>query len=220
MKLSKGTLALLKNLASINTNLLIRPGSKLSTISTNKNVAAEVEIEETFDTQFGIYDLSEFLGMLTLFEDPDLDFSERCLTISEGRSSIRYLPADQDVLIFPKNTTQKFPADAEIEFNLSAAILQNVIRSASVLKMPFVTVQGDGEKMELIVRDKENVNSNRFTVQIGETDKTFSFNIKVENFKMVIENYKVQISSKKVARFQGENKIYMLACEHDSTYEG
>jgi hypothetical protein len=220
MKLSKTTLGLLKNLATINTNLLIRPGSKLSTISTNKNVAAEVEIEETFDTQFGIYDLSEFLGMLTLFEDPELDFSERALTISEGRSSIRYLPADQDVIVYPKNTTQKFPADAEVEFELTAAVLQNVIRSASVLKMPFVTVQGDGEKMELIVRDKENANSNRFTVQLGETDKTFCFNIKVENFKMVIENYNVQISSKKVARFQGTNKTYMLACEYDSTYEG
>jgi hypothetical protein len=220
MKLSKTTLGLLKNLATINTNLLIRPGSKLSTISTNKNVAAEVEIEETFDTQFGIYDLSEFLGMLTLFEDPELDFSERALTISEGRSSIRYLPADQDVIVYPKNTTQKFPADAEVEFELTAAVLQNVIRSASVLKMPFVTVQGDGEKMELIVRDKENANSNRFTVQLGDTDKTFCFNIKVENFKMVIENYNVQISSKKVARFQGTNKTYMLACEYDSTYEG
>jgi hypothetical protein len=220
MKLSKTTLSLLKNLATINTNLLIRPGSKLSTISSNKCVAAEVEIEESFDTQFGIYDLTEFLGMLTLFENPELDFSERCLTISEGRSSIRYLPADQDVLVFPKNTTQKFPADAEVEFELTAAVLQNVIRSASVLKMPFVTVQGDGEKMELIVRDKENVNSNRFTVQIGETDKTFCFNIKVENFKMVIENYKVHISSKKVARFVGANKVYMLACEFDSTYEG
>jgi hypothetical protein len=158
--------------------------------------------------------------MLTLFEDPELDFSERALTISEGRSSIRYLPADQDVIVYPKNTTQKFPADAEVEFELTAAVLQNVIRSASVLKMPFVTVQGDGEKMELIVRDKENANSNRFTVQLGDTDKTFCFNIKVENFKMVIENYNVQISSKKVARFQGTNKTYMLACEYDSTYEG
>ena len=220
MKLSKNTVALLKNLATINVNLLIRPGSKLSTISSNKNVAAEVDIDEEFDVQFGIYDLSEFLGVLTLFEDPELDFGERHLTISEDRNSIRYLPSDQDVLIFPKNVTQKFPTDAEIEFELSATTLQNVIRSASVLKMPFVTVQGDGEKIQLIVRDKENVNSNRFTVQRGETDKKFCFNIKVENFKMMIENYTVQISSKKIVRFRGKGKTYMLACELDSTYEG
>lgn len=220
MKLSKGTVALMKNLATINSNLLIRPGSKLNTISADKTVAAEVETEESFDTQFGIYDLPEFLGVLSLFEDPELEFSDRFLTISEGKNTIRYLPTDESVLIFPKTATQKFPADAEVEFEIKAEQIQQVIRSASVLKVPGVTVQGDGETLRLVVHDKGNVNSNRFNIELGETDKTFTFNLKTEKLKMTPENYKVQISSKKVARFQGNKKTYLLACETDSTYEG
>lgn len=220
MKLSKSTIALMKNLATINTNLLIRPGSKLTTISTNKTVAAEVETEEEFDTQFGIYDLSEFLGVLGLFDDPELEFSERHLIIKEGRNSIRYLPADESVLVVPKNATQKFPADAEIEFEIKAEQIQQVTKSASVLKVPTLTIEGDGETLSLVVRDKANVNSNKFHIELGETDKKFVFNLKIENLKMIPETYKVQLSSKKVARFQGNKKMYMLACETDSTYEG
>jgi len=220
MKLSKSTLVLLKNMATINSNLMIHPGSKLVTISANRTVAAEVDTDETFDTKFGIYDLSEFLGVLSLFENPEMEFSERYLTISEGKNSIRYLPSEETVLVLPKSQTLKFPADAEVTFNLPAAALQNITKSASILKVEFVTVEGDGEKMSIIVNNKANANSNRFNIDLGETDMTFKFNIKVDYFKMLPEDYEVKISSKKIAMFTGNNKRYMLSCETDSSFGG
>ena len=48
MKLSKETLALFKNFAGINSNLLLKNGSKLATISAQKNVMADVTVGETF----------------------------------------------------------------------------------------------------------------------------------------------------------------------------
>lgn len=219
MKLSKPTLALLKNLSTINGNLLIQPGNVLATIATNKTISAEMEVEETFDTEFGIYDLSEFIGVLGIFEDPELEFDKKCLTISEGKNSIRYLPAEASVLVVPKKA-KPFPADAEVSFDLPSNILANIVKSASVLKVPFVTIKGDGSKLSLVVHDKANANSNQFNIDIGSTDKEFAFHMKVDSLKMVPENYKVLISSKKVAKFIGTKKSYMLAMEFDSTYEG
>lgn len=219
MKLSKTTLALLKNLSTINGNLLIRPGNVLYTIATNKTIFAEMEVEETFDTEFGIYDLSEFIGVLGIFADPELEFTEKCLTISEGKNSIRYLPAEASVLVASK-PSKAFPANAEVSFELSATILANIVKSASVLKVAFVTFKGDGSKLSLVVHDKANTNSNQFNIDIGSTDKEFAFHMKVENLKMVPESYEVHISSKKIAKFIGAKKSYMIAMEFDSEYQG
>ena len=41
--------------------------------------------------------------------------------------------------------------------------------------------------IKLVVRDKKNDTSNDFAVVVGETDKEFSFNFKVENIKFFLE---------------------------------
>ena len=49
MKISKKTLEILKNYASINSNILVNAGNTITTISPVKNVLAEAKVEETFD---------------------------------------------------------------------------------------------------------------------------------------------------------------------------
>ena len=75
MNLTTDTLSILKNFSEINQNILVKPGKKLSTISTMKNILAEADISESFDSEFAIYDLPEFLRAVELFESPDLKFN-------------------------------------------------------------------------------------------------------------------------------------------------
>lgn len=219
MKLSKNTLNILKNLASINTNLLFRPGNKLLTVSSTKSCFAEVEIEENIPLEWGCYDLNELLGVISVFNDPDIEFSEKALKIHEGKNMIRYGATEKSVLVFPKGSV-KFPEDAEVTFELSSQNLQNVVKTAAVLKVPFMSVVGDGETIQIVVHDKSNDNSNRFSFDVGTTDKKFEFHFKVEGLKMLHEAYQVTISSRKIAKFVGDKKMYVLTCETDSTYEG
>ena len=65
MKLNTNTQNILKNFSEINTNILIKPGKELSTISTMRNIFAKASIDESFDTEFGIYDLNEFLAVVS-----------------------------------------------------------------------------------------------------------------------------------------------------------
>lgn len=220
MKLSKETVGVLKNFASINGNLLIKEGSKLSTISAQKNVMASVSVPEVFDSEFAVYDLNEFLGALSLFEDPDLEFSEKSVRIKQGNNSIRYYAADVGTLTVPPAKQIQLPSE-DITFNLDASTLAMIQRTASVLHSADVSVVGDGSKMKIVVADKKNAAANAYEVALSETDKTFKVNLKVDNLKMIPGAYTVSISNKKISRFQatGSDLVYFVAVEADSTFE-
>ena len=222
MKLSKNTLNLLRNFSSINNNILIRPGNTLMTVAANKTAFACAEIEESFPHQFGIYDLNEFLGVISIFNDPDLDFTDRALTISEGNRRIRYMPADPEVIIFPKKEP-KFTDEPDASFTLDSQQLTQISKASSVLKAPIVTFKGDGSKIVVLVHDKTNPNSNQFTIDVGEnTDKNFEMHLKVDSLKMQHapgDSYEVLVSFAKIVKFIGDRKSYLVACETDSTSE-
>lgn len=218
MKLSKETVALIKNFAGINSNLLLKQGNKLATISAQKNVMADATTNETFP-DFAIYDLNEFLGAMSLFEDPELDFQDKYVSISQGNMKIKFFAADASVLVAPQKAIT-FP-EAEIDFRMSAAMLNMIHKTASVLRAADVSIVGDGSKITAVVGDKKNASGNSFSEPVGDTDKTFKVNLKVENLKMLPGDYDISISSKKISRFKSPNSdlVYYVAVEADSTFE-
>ena len=100
VSLSRRTLEILKNFSTINSNILIEPGNTISTISPVKNVMAEATVEETFDVQFGLWDLNKFLGVVSLFDSPKFRFEENHMVISESGkgNSVRYYYSDPRLL--------------------------------------------------------------------------------------------------------------------------
>ena len=218
MKLSKETVNLFKNFSGINSNILLKAGQEISTISAQKNVMSDTKVTETFPLDFGIYDLNEFLGAMSLFEDPELDFSEKFVTIKEGANSIKYFAADASVLTVPTRKIT-FP-EAEIEFTLTSTMLNMIHRTASVLRATDLQIIGDGSKITITVGDKKNVTGNSYSAHAGSTDKNFQANLKVENLKMLPGDYIVSISSKKISRFKASASelVYYVAVEADSTF--
>ena len=73
----------------------------------------------------------------------------------------------------------------------------------------------------LTVRDKKNSGSNSYRICVGETDASFTFNMKVENLKLISGDYDVVISKDNLAKFTNHstNVQYFIALEPDSTYE-
>jgi hypothetical protein len=178
---------------------------------------ADAVVTETFP-DFGIYDLNEFLGAMSLFEDPELTFNDKWVTIEQGGNSIKYFAADASVLTAPQKAIT-FP-DAEIEFPMSANMLSMIQRTASVLRASDVSIVGDGSSITVVVGDKKNATGNSYNSAVGATDKKFKVNLKVENLKMIPGDYQVSISSKKISRFKGAGDlVYYVAVEADSTFE-
>lgn len=218
MKLSKDTLSILKNFSGINGNITIKPGNNLVTMSAGKNIVASAVVEESFPVEFGIYDLSEFLGVLSLFESPELEFHDKYVNIREGKNGIKYFAADKSILTDVPNLKQ-FP-EPDVEFSLPGSMLSQIQRAASILRVEDFSVVGDGSAMTVAVGDKKNPSGNTYDSEVGVTDKEFKVNLRVENLKMVAGDYHISIGNKKMARFQSTNSqlVYYVAIEVDSSF--
>jgi len=220
MKLSDKTLSVLKNFSTINQSILFKQGSKLRTISVMKNILAEATVSEEIPKDFGIYDLNQFLNGLSLHQSPELDFvNEGHVVIKEGRMRSKYFFADPNVIITPPDKAIDLPSE-DVSFELSTEQLDKLLKAAAIYQLPDLAVVGSSGVVKILVRDKKNDTSNDFSVTVGETDKEFSFNFKVENIKILPGTYDVSVSSKLLSRFTSKNQdlTYFIALEPDSTF--
>ena len=221
MKLSESTLSLLKNFSTINQSILFKKGTKLSTISVMKNILAEATIEDELPKDFGIYDLGQFLNGLSLHNDPELDFQDDSyVVIKEGRSRSKYFFADPQVIVTPPEKQMTLPSE-DVAFDLSTDQLDKLLKAAAIYQLADLSVVGGDGVVKVLVRDKKNETSNDFSIIVGETDATFSFNFKVENIKILPGNYEVVCSKNNLSRFTSKNQdlTYFIALEPDSTFE-
>ena len=222
MKPSDKTLSLLKNFSTINQSILFKKGTKLRTISVMKNILAEATISEEIPRDFGIYDLGQFLNGLSLHHNPDLDFQDddSYVVIKEGRSRSKYFFADSNCIVTPPEKTLTLP-DETVTFDLSTDQLDKLLKAAAIYQLSDLSVVGGEGVVKVLVRDKKNETSNDFSIIVGETEATFSFNFKVENIKILPGNYNVVVSQKLLSRFTSKNQdlTYYIALEPDSTFE-
>ena len=220
MKLSDQTLNILKNFAGINNSILVKQGTQLRTISVAKNILAEASIDEDFPRDFAVYDLNQFLNGLSLHQDPDLDFTpESYISIKEGKRRVKYFYADPAVIVSPPEKEITLPSD-DVHFQLESSSLEKLLKAAAVYQLPDLSAVGEAGVVKLVVRDKKNDTSNEFAVVVGETDKEFSFNFKVENIKIIPGAYDVVVSQKLLSKFTNTNcdLKYYIALEPDSTF--
>lgn len=223
MKLSNDTLAVLKNFASINSGIVFRQGKTIKTISSNKNILAEAAISEEIPTEFGVYDLNNFLTVLSLHKDePVIEFGDKMATISglSGRSKLQYRFCDPTMVVSPPEKPIAMP-EPEIGFELSESDLDWVIRSSSVLSSPNIAVVSDGSKISLHTFDSSNdaASTNTLDLTDGNGDR-FKMIFKTEALRMIPGSYDVKISSKGVSHFRNKTKDlqYWITTEAGSTF--
>ena len=221
MKLSDKTISVLKNFSSINQSILFKEGRKLRTISVMKNILAEATVTEEFMKDFGIYDLNQFLNGLSLHQSPELDFkNDGYVVIREGKSRSKYFFADPNVIVTPPEKAIQLPSE-DVSFELNTQQLDRLLKAAGIYQLPDLSVIGKAGVVKILVRDKKNDTSNDFAITVGETDKEFVFNFKVENIKIIPGTYDVVVSQKLLSRFKCKDYelTYFIALEPDSSFQ-
>ena len=199
---------------------MFKQGSKLRTISVMKNILAETTIGEEIPKDFGIYDLTQFLNGLSLHHSPQLDFTnEGYVVIKEGRMRSKYFFADPSVIVTPPEKEIAIPSE-DVTFELSTDQLDKLLRASAIYQLPDLSAVGEDGVVKLVVRDKKNDTSNDFSVIVGDTDKKFSFNFKIENIKILPGTYQVVVSQKLLSKFSNKDYDlkYYIALEPDSTF--
>jgi hypothetical protein len=227
MKLSNESQAILKNFAAINSNIVINTGSELKTIAEAKNILAKASVSESFDTEFGIYDLNEFLGVMSMFDDPELTVADDALSIkiSQGRRSVKYFFSAPDILTSPSKDIDM--PSAEVTFTLTQDDMSQLRKAAGALGVTDVVVtKSAGESnLTLTVTDTKDSTSNTFDIEVDTTeacDEPFKFIFNIGNFKFVGGDYQVVISKRLISHFKNLNVPveYWVALEKSSTFGG
>ena len=217
MKLSNDTKEVLKNFSTINQNLLVKNDNVIGTMSAMKNIVSKATIPDTFNQEFAIYDLNEFLSALSLFRDPTLDFDDKAVKLKEegGGSSLNYFFSDPSIVTAPK--TEITMPSVDVQFTFTQDTFNQILKASAVLGVPDVVLKGTvGGDINLTVTDRKNDTSNDFSIKVGENSATdFTHYFKVENLKLLSGNYKVEVSTKGISHFVNVDKPveYFIALE-------
>lgn len=224
MKLTTQTVNILKNFAAINSGILIKQGSVLSTVSPQKTILAEAKIADEFPVEFGIYDLNQFLSVLSLHKDAaEFSFDEHHVLIGgkSGRSQIKYRFTDKKMLTIPPEKKISLPS-TDIEFVLEEDDYNWVMNAAKVLGSPNISVRSKGGKISLVSFDAKDDSKSTQSLEVADGNgDTFDMIFLTDNLnKIVPDAYNVSISKEKVAFFETDNKMlnYYIALEETSKY--
>lgn len=219
MNLDPRTLQILKSFAAINPSIHFKDGTTLKTISPTKTVMAKAILTDGFEQPFAIYDLSRFLGVLSLFENPDLTITDKHVEIrGKNGDSINYVVADASNIVTPPEKDIKLPS-IDATFSLKADDFSRVIKALSVLGLPEIAVVGDEGKVFLQAADSKNPTGDVYRTPVGETDRTFRAIFKSENLKILPGDYEVEISKAGLSHFTGEGVEYWIAMEGTSKFD-
>lgn len=222
MELNNNVLNVLKNFASINSSMVFNAGSELKTISEARNILASANIDQEFPKSFGIYDMNEFLSVLSLVDTPRLRFEDNYVLIGDqsGRSKIKYFFTDIEMLTTPP-ATMKMP-EADITFELTADTMAKIKKASAALGHTDLVITPGENAISLSINDIENSTSNTFSIDVdGETTiDNFQAVISIANLKLIPNTYTVSISSKNIAKFEDEiaGSVYFIALEKTSKW--
>lgn len=218
MQISNTTIQILKNFAQINTNILVHEGNELRTVSTMKDIFAKATVEETFPLEFGIYDLTTLLALLTLTENQEIDFGDKSLKISKDNGEFEYYYADPSILVAPPKG-KDIKVDETFTFSITKEDLATITKAAAIVSAPTISITSKGGKVVLSVGDPKTPASNSYKKQVGEFDEEFNMMLAVGNLKVIPEAYEVVLSKKKLVHFRNNERglMYWLAAEPTST---
>lgn len=227
MKISKETMAILKNYTQINPSILIQKGSTLRTIDHEQTITSSSAVKEDFPKDFAIYDLPNFLSVVNMFDGAELDFGDddtnHCMIkYANADTMVRYMYASPDAVEHVKKDIV-MPI-TEINFDISKEQLSTIMKAAITMDLPHILLTPDGDKGIIITATSvDNPSSNTFRIFLPAelSIKDFYVVIDFQKFTNLMEgNYSVGISTKEISHFFNPNIEYWIALNTNSSFEG
>ncbi len=212
MKFSNETISVLKNFSQVNPGIVFKPGSTIKTMHPQKTIMASATVSENFEGVARVYDLSRFLATLSLFNDPDVEFTADKFIISAGKSRVSYTYAAEAMVATPSDQTITFP-EPEAVVTIKWKELDSVVRAAGVLNLSDIAFTSDGSSITLSAVDSKNPTADAydFVVSDNVSIPKFRMIIKAENLKLMPNDYVVSLSTRGLAHFKSDKVEYYIA---------
>jgi hypothetical protein len=220
MKLSDETISVLQNFQTINPSIVISSGNVIRTISVPETIFAKATLQDSFPKRFGIYDLSKFLGILSLNKNSEVEFHEHYMTISQDRSRIRYSYCNPELIKSPDEQKDIALPSVDVTFELKNEVLKEVTKAMSVLGFNEICFRGADGILSVQTFSSKNDNSDVYSHDIGETSKTFSVILEADKLKTLPCNYTVSITKMGLAHFYSPFVEYGVGISTRSSFDG
>ena len=219
MNIDVNTIEVLKNFAKINPSILIQEGNVVKTISTSKTIMAKATVPTYFEKRFAVYNLDQFISVMSLFDKPELNFKDTHVDIVEegGKSRQSYVYSDENTVTKVPDKEISLPS-VDVSFTLTNEVLKRVERAAGVNSLPEIIIKGSDGKINVQTADTKNPSSHVYSVEVGETNLNFKVIFKFENIRIIPGDYDVDISSRGISHFKGKDVEYWIAVESTSTF--
>jgi gp45 sliding clamp, C terminal len=217
MKIDATTINVLKNFATINNSIVINIGNKLETVSSTKTVKATAKVLTSFPRRFAMYNLSRFISTISLFNDPDVEFGDNALTISDGDRSVQLTYSDESTIIKVPDRNIVIPK-VDVSVKLTNENLKAVEKALGVLSVPEIIFTGKNGKVYIQAADSKNPSGDFYSIEIGEAFSDFRAIFKSENIKILPGDYTVDISSKGISKFYNDEVEYFITVEQSSSF--
>jgi hypothetical protein len=209
MQLSDKTLAILKNFSNINQGLIIKEGNTLRTVAKSKSIICFAEVEEEFPVDCQIYDLQKFLGIFSVFDNPDIKWNEKSATITSGKSGLRYGYGES---VTPEPPTTMKPYVSQASFDLKAEDLSQIMKMASILEScDIVQFTLTNDLCEVSLESTEGANRNRFNIEVdGEVEEDTIARLNLEDMRILPLPYRVEATNTSVKLINDEYNIFYV----------
>jgi hypothetical protein len=219
MKLSNETLTVLKNFSAINQNIQFKKGSKLTTVSAGKTVLAQANLKDDFPQDCCVYDLNQFLNVLNLRKDTEIDFNEPNIIFKAGRASTKFRMTSKEMIVTPPEKEITLPS-VDCSFTLTSEDYDDLMKATNALSSPHISVSSDGESVDLVSFDAVDNSAHTNSISVGQGNgKKYNIVFKTENIKLISGSYDVSISFKGIGHFKNtkEDIQYWIAFEAKET---
>ena len=220
MKFTNTLVDVLKNFSTINQSILFKPGKIVSTVSPLKTILANAIVDVEIEKEFAIYDLHEFLAVVSLMPNSEVSFTEHQIILSSNRKKIKYTFAHPSTITASQyNTINLEDKDVITSFNLPYNEILNLSKISAVWKSDTISISGDDGIVTIKAGNLKDQSSSAYLFEVGDVQKPFnqrfSMNIKVESLRLLNKNYIVTIPNKKLVQFSDvdQSVTYWLAVD-------
>lgn len=214
MKISQETIDNLKYFQRIGQSMKIKEGADYITIIGGDTIGV-ADITEVFPRDVNIYDLGEFMSLISISKEPDIDVSEdNIIQISNDDFNIRYIEGvSTNIKTLKEKPTIKSMPSIDVEFNLSHDVVKRLNTVVSTLKLPFVGFvaeegniyfKGFNKNMDSSL---DELNSCKILVAENTSEfDNFSFVFSRDVLNYLVEDVKVYLSAAKLSLFDFEHR--------------
>jgi len=207
--LNKDTLQILQSITGITNSAIISyPQTVIQNY--NKDVIGIIDFSQKEDEgwdEFGIFDLSNFLGALSVLDNPSIELKENSIIAKDSDSEIQFVTsypsALQDFTTSPSKVTTTLQADSVLEVEINTDTINRIRKGANVfktLKDLFLVKEGSeffirtGNKKKF--NSKENSYSIKLEPELSKGDD-FEIAIPIDNFlSLPLINFNLSIKEK------------------------